>query len=55
MKVHLHVDPQEICPIEWADAQDSLGYVIVAEEAYEQWEAILNQSLWNCVSPEHTH
>jgi hypothetical protein len=45
MKVHLHVDVQEICLIEWADAQESLGSIIVAGEAYEQWEAILRQSL----------
>ena len=41
MKVHLHVDLQEICPIGWADAQESLGYVIVTGKAYRQQEAIL--------------
>jgi hypothetical protein len=30
----LHVDLQEICPIGWADAQESLGYVIVSGKAY---------------------
>ena len=29
MKVHLYVDLQEICPIAWANAQESLDYVIV--------------------------
>jgi hypothetical protein len=29
MKVHLHVDLQEICPIGCADAQEVSGYVIV--------------------------
>lgn len=29
MKVHLPVDLQEICSIGWANAQDSLGYVMV--------------------------
>jgi hypothetical protein len=41
MKVHLHGDLQEICSIGWADAQESLGYVIVAGEASQQREAIL--------------
>jgi len=29
MKLCLYVDLQEICPIGWADAQESIGYVIV--------------------------
>ena len=33
MKVHLHVDLQEIFSIVWADAQESLGYVIVTGKA----------------------
>jgi hypothetical protein len=41
MNVHLHVDLQEICPIGWADAQDSLDYVIEAGKAHQQREAIL--------------
>lgn len=42
MKVRLHSDLQEICPIGWADdTQESLGYTIVAEKAYQQQEAIL--------------
>lgn len=41
MGVHLHVGLQEICPIEWANAQVSLGYVIVTGKAYQQQEAIL--------------
>ena len=41
MKVHLHVDLQEICSIGWANAQESLDYVIVAGKAYQQQEAIL--------------
>jgi hypothetical protein len=32
MKIHLHVDLQEICPIEWVNAQEPLGYVIVTEK-----------------------
>ena len=34
MKVHLHVELQGICLIVWADAQESLVYVVVAGEAY---------------------
>jgi hypothetical protein len=40
MKVHLHVDLQEICPLEWVNAQESLGYVIVTAKAYQQQETI---------------
>jgi hypothetical protein len=29
MKVHVYVDLQEVCSIGWANAQESLGYVIV--------------------------
>jgi hypothetical protein len=36
MKVHLHVDLQEICPLVYADAQEPLGYVIVTGKAYQQ-------------------
>ena len=53
MKVHLHIDPQEICPIGWADVQESLGYVIVAGKAYQQREAILGQSLWAHTFPKY--
>jgi len=32
---------QEICPMEWANAQESLDYVVVvAGNADQQWEAI---------------
>ena len=41
MKVHLHVDLQEICSIGWADAQESLGYVIVTEKAFQEQEPIM--------------
>jgi hypothetical protein len=41
MKVHLHVDLQEICPIGWAYANKSFGYVLMAGRAYQQQEAIL--------------
>jgi hypothetical protein len=41
VKVHLQVDLQEICPIGWTDAQESLGYVIEAGEADQQQEEIL--------------
>ena len=41
MKVHLHVDLQEIYTIGWADVQESLGYVVVAGKAYQQQEVIL--------------
>jgi len=41
MKVHLHVDLQEICPTGWADAQEPLGHVIEPGKAYQQREAIL--------------
>jgi hypothetical protein len=34
MKVHFHVDVQEIYSIGWADVQESLGYVIVSGKAY---------------------
>jgi hypothetical protein len=27
---------QEICPIVWANAQESLGYVIVTEKTHQQ-------------------
>jgi hypothetical protein len=43
MKVHLHIDPQEICPVGWADVQESLGYVIVAGKAHQQQEAIWDE------------
>jgi hypothetical protein len=33
MRVHIHVDLQKICPIGWADAQESAGYVIVTGKA----------------------
>lgn len=52
MKVHLHVDLREICPIGWADAQKSLSNIIVS---YQQQEAIQGCSLWGCVCPEFTH
>ena len=41
MKVHLHVDLQEICSIGWADAQEPLGYAIVAGKAYQSQGAIM--------------
>jgi hypothetical protein len=41
MKVHLHVDLQEIYAIGWADDQESLGYVIMAGKAYQQVQAVL--------------
>ena len=41
MKVHVHIGLQEICPVWWADAQESLGYVIVGGKAHQQEEAIL--------------
>ena len=54
-KIHLHVDLQGICSIGWADAQESLGYVIVTGKAYQQQEAILGWNLWwSCIS-ELTH
>lgn len=28
MNVHLHVDLQEVCPVGWANAQESLNCVI---------------------------
>ena len=55
MKVHLHSDLQEICPVGWADAQESLGYVTVPGKASQQWEAILGWSLWGPGLTEHTH
>jgi hypothetical protein len=36
MREHLHVDLQKICPIAWADAQESLGCAIVTGKAYQQ-------------------
>ena len=33
MKVHLYVDLQEVCSIGWANAQESLHYVIVTAKA----------------------
>jgi hypothetical protein len=41
MKGHLHVDLQGIHPIGWADAQESLGYIIMTGTAYQYQEAIL--------------
>jgi hypothetical protein len=35
MKVHLYVDLQEICSIEWIYAQKSLGYIIVSGKTYQ--------------------
>jgi hypothetical protein len=45
MKVHLHVEQQEICPIGWADAKKSFVYVIVTGKANQQQEAILGSCL----------
>ena len=41
MKVHLHVDLQGICLIGWANAQESLDYIIVTVKEYQQQKAIL--------------
>lgn len=41
MKIHLHVDLQEICPLGWTDGQESLGYVILAGKTCPQQETIL--------------
>lgn len=41
MEVHLHVYLQEVCSIGWADAQEPLGYVIVAGKAHQLQEAVL--------------
>jgi hypothetical protein len=41
MNVHLYVDQQGIYPIEWADAQESLGYVIVSVKSKKQsWDEV---------------
>lgn len=32
MRVHLHVDLEEICAIGWTDAHESLDYAIVTEK-----------------------
>jgi hypothetical protein len=40
MKAHLYVDLHEISSIGWANAQKSLGYVIVTGKAYQLQEAI---------------
>jgi hypothetical protein len=36
MGVYLYVDLQEICPIEWACAQESLDYAMVIGKAYQE-------------------
>lgn len=46
---------QEICLIEWVHVQESSGYAIVAEKAYQQQEAVLGRSLWGWASPEYRH
>lgn len=40
MKIHLHIDLQKLCSVVWADAQDLLGYAIMARKAYQKQEAI---------------
>jgi hypothetical protein len=53
MKVDLHVDQQKICPIGWLDAQESLGYIIVARKVYQTlsapWVCSLTPSLGTLV------
>jgi hypothetical protein len=41
MKAHLYPDLQETCSIGWADAQDSLGYVILARKVHHLQGSIL--------------
>jgi hypothetical protein len=36
MNVHIYVHQQEICSIGWGVAQESLGYVIITGESYQQ-------------------
>lgn len=45
MNVYLQVDLQEIFSIRWADAQKSLGYVIVSGKAHQ-----LREASWDEVS-----
>lgn len=52
MNIHLYADLKEICPVGWDDAQESLGYVIIAGKAYQQWEANQEWSLWGWASAE---
>jgi len=41
MKVHLHVNLEEITPIGWANVLESLNYVIVSGKADQQQETML--------------
>jgi hypothetical protein len=52
MKVHLYFYLQEIVSVGWADAQESLVYVIEAGKGQQQQETILGSTLWGCASPE---
>jgi hypothetical protein len=53
MKVHLHVDLQEILPVGWADAQESLGYVVMTGKVAERNNPEM-KSL-GCTSPEYIY
>jgi hypothetical protein len=55
MKEHLHIDSSGNMPSSVDYAQESLGYVIVTGNAYQQQAAILGKSLWGPCISEHTH
>ena len=48
MKVNLHVNMQEMCPIGWADAQELLQCVI--DETYQYQEAVQDSLFGTCLS-----
>jgi hypothetical protein len=50
MKVYLHVDLQEICPIGWADAQESLDYVVVIGKSYQCKKQSWDEVSWDLAS-----
>lgn len=41
MKVYFPVNLQEFSPMWWADAQESLGYIIIAGKSYQSLEPLL--------------
>jgi hypothetical protein len=54
MKVHLHADLQEICPIGWTDTQETLGYVTMTEKRISAVRSSPGmKSLGLCLSQVH--
>lgn len=51
MKVHLHIDLQEICPVGWANAQELLGYITVVGKAYRGNPGMKSLGSWSHAHP----